>query len=101
MLAERLQPHRDSLRGKPGGRKIRPTRSQWETGAHSTVWQLGAVRRRRLVDPPLEAGRDERDHDGHEVDASLVPNHVCVVAVVDEAVPRLDYLGEQVGSSAM
>jgi hypothetical protein len=49
----------------------------------STNRKVGAVRRRRLVDPPLEPRRHERDHDRHEVDGALVPDHMDSLALRD------------------
>jgi DNA-binding NarL/FixJ family response regulator len=59
----------------------------------STLWKVGAVRGRWLVDPPLEARRYQRDHDRDEVDAAFVAHDVGVVAVVDEALPGLHDMG--------
>ena len=55
----------------------------------STLRVCSAVRKAvagaRLVDPPGEARRNERDDDGDEIDGAFVPDDVCVVTVVDEA----------------
>src|SRR5207344_1941966 len=51
----------------------------------SAVRKGGTVSGSQLVDPPLEPRRNKGDHDGHEVDAALVPDDVRVVAVVHEA----------------
>jgi MerR family regulatory protein len=44
----------------------------------------GAIPRARLVDPPAEPRRDQRQHDGHQIDAALVADDVHVVTLIDK-----------------
>ena len=50
----------------------------------STLWKVGTVRRCRLVDPPVEARRNEGNHDRDQVVAAFIAHDVGVVSVVDE-----------------
>jgi glyoxylase-like metal-dependent hydrolase (beta-lactamase superfamily II) len=69
-----------SRRSCPGNR----TRVELPAGGCASGSE-GAVPGVRLVDPPLEPRRNQRDHHRHQVDAALVAHDVHVVAVVNKA----------------